>query len=399
MQNYIKSCKQQNLQDEGSGFEMIIYVVKEGDSVDRIATQFAVPVQWIIEANQLAYPYALAIGQALLILTESFMATRGIFANGFAYPFINPWVLRQTLPFLSELSVFSYGFTPEGELIEPVLPVDWMIDEALTYGTSPVITLTPFGPDGNFSNQLIHQMLSSATARNLLIQNLYEEVLEGGYRGINVDFEYILAEDRDLFTEFVRSVTLMMEELGGEVTVDLAPKTSADQQGLLYEGKDYRALGEAATRVFVMTYEWGYTYGPAMAVAPLDKVRQVLDYAVSEIPREKITMGIPNYGYDWTLPYVRGESKARTIGNIEAVQIAIANQAVIEFDEKSQTPYFHYVVGNTTHEVWFEDARSIWAKYNLLWEYPLYGFGCWQISQLFRPMWLLMDGNMEYIEE
>lgn len=399
MQNYIKSCKQQNLQDEGSGVEMIIYVVKEGDSVDQIATQFAVPVQWIIEANQLAYPYALAIGQALLILTEPVMANRGIFANGFAYPFINPWVLRQTLPFLSELSVFSYGFTPEGELIEPVLPVDWMIDEALTYGTSPVITLTPFGPDGNFSNQLIHQMLSNTTARNLLIQNLYEEVLEGGYRGINVDFEYILAEDRDLFTEFVRSVTLMMEELGGEVTVDLAPKTSADQQGLLYEGKDYRALGEAATRVFVMTYEWGYTYGPAMAVAPLDKVRQVLDYAVSEIPREKITMGIPNYGYDWTLPYVRGESKARTIGNIEAVQIAITNQAVIEFDEKSQTPYFHYVVGNTTHEVWFEDARSIWAKYNLLREYPLYGFGCWQISQLFRPMWLLMDGNVEYIEE
>lgn len=377
---------------------MIIYVVKEGDNVDKIATQFAVPVQWIIEANQLAYPYALAVGQSLLILTEPYRANRNIFANGFAYPFISPWVLRQTLPFLSELSIFSYGFTPEGELIEPALPVDWMIDEALTYGTSPVLTLTPLGSDGNFSNVLIHRMLSNTTARNRLIENLYEEVLEGGFRGVNVDFEYILAEDRDLFTAFVRDVTLMMEELGGEVTVDLAPKTSADQPGVLYEGKDYPALGEAATRVFVMTYEWGYTYGPAMAVAPIDKVRQVLDYAVSAIPKEKITMGIPNYGYDWTLPYVRGESKARTIGNIEAVQIAIANQAVIEFDEKAQTPYFHYVVGNTTHEVWFEDARSIWAKYNLLWEYPLFGFGCWQISQLFRPMWLLMSGNVEYID-
>lgn len=378
---------------------MIIYVVKEGDSVDRIATRFAVPVQWIIEANQLAYPYALAIGQALLVLTEPIMANRGIFANGFAYPFISPWVLRQTLPYLSELSVFSYGFTTEGELLEPDLPVEWMIDEALTYGTNPILTITPFGPDGKFSNQLIHQMLSDNMARNRLIENLYEEVLVSGYRGINVDFEYILAEDRDLFTEFVRDVTLAMEELGGEVTVDLAPKTSADQPGVLYEGKDYRALGEVATRVFVMTYEWGYTYGPAMAVAPLDKVRQVLDYAVSEIPREKITMGIPNYGYDWTLPYVRGESKARTIGNIEAVQIAIANQAVIEFDEKSQAPYFHYVVGNTTHEVWFEDARSIWAKYNLLHEYPLFGFGCWQVTRLFRPMWLLMEGNVEYYSE
>lgn len=372
---------------------MEIYVVKEGDNIDLIAAKFVVPVQWIIEANQLVYPYALAVGQALLILTELVTVERSMFANGFAYPFIRPWVLRQTLPYLSELSIFSYGFTPEGMLIEPALPVDWMIDEALTYGTSPILTLTPFGPDGNFSNQLIHQMLSDNMARNRLIENLYEAVLEGGYRGINVDFEYIMAEDRDLFTEFVRDVTLTMEELGGAVTVDLAPKISTDQPGLLYEGKDYRALGEVATRVFVMTYEWGYTYGPAMAVAPLDKVKQVLDYAVSEIPADKITMGIPNYGYDWTLPYVRGESKARTIGNIEAVQIAIENHAVIGFDEKAQAPYFHYVVGDTTHEVWFEDARSIQAKYNLLREYPLYGFGCWQISQLFRPMWLLMEEN------
>ena len=372
---------------------MTIYVVKEGDNIDNIASGFGVPVQWIIEANQLAYPYSLAIGQALLILTEPITTNRSLFANGFAYPFISPWVLRQTLPYLSELSIFSYGFTPEGDLIEPALPVDWMINTALAYGTSPILTLTPFGPDGNFSNQLIHEMLSNNTSKNRLIQNLYETFLNTGYKGINIDFEYILAEDRDLFTEFVREVTLSVAETGGEVTVDLAPKTSASQQGLLYEGKDYRALGEAATRVFVMTYEWGYTYGPAMAVAPLDKVRQVLDYAVSEIPKEKITMGIPNYGYDWTLPYVRGESKSKTIGNIEAVQIAIANNAVIKFDETAQAPYFHYVTENTTHEVWFEDARSIQAKYNLLLEYPLYGFGCWQISQLFRPMWLLMENN------
>lgn len=377
---------------------MFIYIVKEGDTLTRISNSFGIPMEDIIWANQLEYPYYLVIGQSLIILTEPIQEYRKLFANGFAYPFINSWILEETLPYLSELSIFSYGFTPEGELIPPALPVDWMLETALSYGCTPILTLTPFGPDGTFSNQLIHSMLSDETAQNTLIRQLSEEVEYNGYGGVNVDFEYILAEDRDLFTEFVRTVTIVIKELGGEVTVDLAPKISDTQQGLLYEGKDYRALGEAATRVFVMTYEWGYTYGPPMAVAPLNKVKEVLDYATSVIPLEKITMGIPNYGYDWELPFVRGETKATTIGNIEAVQIAMANGASIYYDDTAQSPFFHYVVGNVTHEVWFEDARSILAKYRLLQSYPLFGFGCWQIMRLFRPMWLLSTVQPDSVE-
>ncbi len=86
-----------------------------------------------------------------------------------------------------------------------------------------------------------------------------------------------------------------------------------------------------------MTYEWGYMYGPPMAVAPLNKVREVVEYAVTEIPREKIMMGIPNYGYDWELPYKRGETRAELIGNVEAVRIASENGAEIQYDEKVQS--------------------------------------------------------------
>lgn len=377
---------------------MFIYIVKEGDTLIRISNSFGIPMEDIIWANQLEYPYYLVIGQSLLLLTEPIQEYRKLFANGFAYPFINSWILEETLPYLSELSIFSYGFTPEGELLPPALPVDWMLETALSYGCTPILTLTPFGPDGTFSNQLIHNMLFDENAQDTLIQHLYEEVQYNDYGGINVDFEYILAEDRDLFTEFVRKLTTIIEDIGGEVTVDLAPKTSDTQQGLLYEGKDYRALGEAATRVFVMTYEWGYTYGPPMAVAPLNKVKEVLDYATSVIPLERITMGIPNYGYDWELPFVRGETKATTIGNIEAVQIAMAHGASIYYDDTAQSPFFHYVVGNVTHEVWFEDARSILAKYRLLQSYPLFGFGCWQIMRLFRPMWLLSTVQPDSVE-
>ena len=147
-----------------------------------------------------------------------------------------------------------------------------------------------------------------------------------------------------------------------------------------------------------MTYEWGYTYGPAMAVAPINNVREVLDYAVTEIPREKISMGVPNYGYDWKLPYVRGESKATTIGNVEAIQIAMRNDSRILYDETAQSPYFSYVNEGITHEVWFEDARSMLAKYRLVREYGLHGIGCWQIMQLFRNMWIVAQGDIEGME-
>lgn len=142
--------------------------------------------------------------------------------------------------------------------------------------------------------------------------------------------------------------------------------------------------------IYYQYHLWGYTFGPAMAVAPINKVREVVDYAITRIPPEKLSLGIPNYGYDWTLPFVRGESRARTLGNVEAVQLAIANNAAIQFDTLAMSPYFHYYQEGRQHEVWFEDVRSLQAKFALVEEYGLRGMGYWQIMQLFRANWLLL---------
>ena len=101
----------------------------------------------------------------------------------------------------------------------------------------------------------------------------------------------------------------------------------------------------------------------------------------------------PNYGYDWTLPFVQGTSKAVTIGNVQAVQIAIAQGSAIFFDEIAQSPYFTYTAEGTTHEVWFEDVRSLSAKFGLVKEYQLRGMSYWQIMQFFRANWLLLNHN------
>lgn len=377
---------------------MEIYVVQPDDTVDQIAEKTGADTASIISTNQLEYPYRLAVGQALLISKKNEQLTeaekirrRQIESSGYAYPFISDWVLDQTLPYLSELAVFSYGFTTQGDLIYPTLDDRWMVNSALLAEAKPTLTLTPLGKDGHFNNGLVSALVRQQDVQLKLLRNLVWVMTEKGYQGVNIDFEYVLPEDRDSFSAFVGRATNLLNQFGFYVTVALAPKYSDNQKGVLYEGMDYRALGQAANWVFLMTYEWGYTYGPPMAVAPVNQVRRVVEYALTRIPAYKICMGVPNYGYDWPLPYVRGTTKARTLGNIEAVQMAIFYGVPIGFDQTAQSPYFTYWQYGVEHQVWFEDVRSYQAKYNLAEEYSLRGVGIWQVNQLFRAGWELLD--------
>src|SRR5699024_9955460 len=108
------------------------------------------------------------------------------------------------------------------------------------------------------------------------------------------------------------------------VTTALAPKESTDQTGLLYEAHDYQAHGEIVDFVSIMTYEWGWAGGSPLAIAPINKVRDVLDYATTVIPSSKIMLGVPLYGRDWKVAWVQG-TLARTVSPLEAIQIGRAH--------------------------------------------------------------------------
>lgn len=418
---------------------MIIHVVQPGDTIYTIARQYNTSPQKIITDNELQNPNELVVGQTLVILVPDQVHTvqpgdtleniaqrygttvvellqynpqithadaifpgdqititldqekRGpIYVIGYAYPNIDRTVLMKTLPYLTYLTLFTYGITPEGDLIG--IDDEELIRIARDYGVAPLMLISTLTEEGTFSNELAHTILNDQEIQNNLIENVVRTMRERQYSGLDIDFEYVLPEDREKFVAFVQNMTNRLNEEGFTVLTALAPKISADQPGLLYEAHDYPALAEASDRVLLMTYEWGYTYGPAMAVAPVDRVREVLDYAVTEIPREKIYMGIPNYGYDFILPYVQGVSRADSVSNVEAVELAADVGAPIQYDEVSQAPFFvYYDNQGRQHQVWFEDARSIEAKLDLFSEYGFEGVGYWNVMRYFPQNWLVVS--------
>ena len=134
-----------------------------------------------------------------------------------------------------------------------------------------------------------------------------------------------------------------------------------------------------------------------MSVQPIEEVRKVLSYAVTEIPSEKILMGMPNYGYDWTLPYTRGEA-ASSIGFTAATELATRYNSEILYDEKTQTPYFYYTENGVRHVVWFDDPRSIEAKLGLVEEFDLAGVSYWTVNRCYVPNWLVVQSMLEPVK-
>jgi spore germination protein len=214
-----------------------------------------------------------------------------------------------------------------------------------------------------------------------------------GFYGLNIDFENVYPQDRELYNQFLQRAVDTLHPAGYFVSTALAPKVSADQKGLLYEAHDYPAHGKIVDFVVLMTYEWGYRFGPPQAISPLDQIRRVLDYAVTVIPRNKIFMGFQIYARDWKLPHIQGQ-QAETFSQQEAIHRAVQYGAAIQYDQVAQSPHFRYKDSQAvTHEVWFEDARSAQAKFDTAKDYGLRGISYWTLGYPYSQNWLLLNDN------
>ena len=366
-----------------------MYKRQSGESVYSIALRYGLSVRTLYQNNPaLGGRSALYPGQTLVIAYND-TPTRTLAVNAYSYPFIRGGLLDAALPYLTYLTPFTYGINADGTLLP--LADEWLLAAAGQYRTAALMHLSTLTEEGHFDNARSTLILEGADAQDALVQSILETVQARHYFGLDVDFEYVLPEQREAYAAFITRLREALNPLGCPVVVALAPKTSAAQRGLLYEAHDYALLGAAANAVFLMTYEWGYAYGPPMAVAPLGQVRAVLDYALTAVAPEKIFMGIPLYGYDWPLPFVSGETRAESLSPVQAVERALRHDIAIQYDAAAQAPYYHYTDhGGREHAVWFEDARSIEAKLRLADEYHLQGVGYWNLTRPFPQNWAVL---------
>lgn len=370
---------------------VLYHTVRQSESLWAIAHRYGVTVQAIAQANAITNPALISPGQNLKI-PEKMRQIIDVNAYTNVFGNVAAGQVRKDGMHLTYLCPFGYRMKDDGTL-EPA-DDQQLIAVAYEKHVIPVMSITNFSAT-EAGSKLAHTILSSPELQNKLVTNILTIMENKGYHGLNVDFENVYPSDREFYNQFLRLAVRRLHEKGFFVSSALAPKTSSEQKGLLYEAHDYAAHGDIVDFVVLMTYEWGYRFGPPQSISPINEIRRVLDYAVTVIPRNKIFMGFQLYARDWLLPHVKGQ-QAETFDMQEAVRRAVQHGAEIKYDQLSQTPYYRYVdQKQQTHEVWFEDARSAQAKFDLIKEYNLRGVSYWVLGYPFPQNWVLLEDNFQ----
>ncbi|SPF34636.1 Spore germination protein YaaH [Candidatus Desulfosporosinus infrequens] len=394
---------------------MYIHVVQSGETLWALANRYGVTIQQIVAANGLSVPETLVIGQALVVPQANQLAKPNFLRRGQKHlrsfksipsKEVNAYLINlgdagQRMVELvgndlTYLSPFSYEAKSDGSLKD--LNDFQVLKIARAHKVSPLMSITNIADKG-FDSEIAYVVLNDPSIQEILINNILSILIARGYSGLNVDFEYVPPEVRERYNNFLWQLVNRLHPLGFSVSSALAPKLSSQQKGLLYEAHDFSTHGQLLDFVVIMTYEWGWAGGPPMAIAPFNMVKRVLDYAVTVIPRPKIMIGIAVYARDWTLPFVEGGPIARTFSPQYAIQLAVRYNTSIQYDQLSQSPFFRYTDEfGRLHEVWFEDARSIQAKFNLVKDYNLRGISYWVLPTSFPQVWLVQEDSFNVVK-
>lgn len=365
-----------------------VHTVQSGETLWQIAQRYGTTVQEIIKLNRIQNPNLIQVGTVLTIPFPKPVIDVNAYTINMGETGARE--VREVGQHLTYASPFAYIMKADGSL-EAINDTP-IIQAAQERHVVPMICITNFS-FRDPGTQLAHTILSNPELQERLLTNVVNIMNEKGYRVLNIDFENVRQTDREAYNQFLQRAVDRLHPLGLFVSTALAPKTSSEQKGLLYEAHDYEAHGRIVDFVVLMTYEWGYRLGPPQAISPLNQMRRVINYAVTVIPRNKILMGFQLYARDWMLPHVQGQ-EAETFDMQEAVRRALKYGASIQYDERAQSPFFRYTdEQGRRHEVWFEDARSAQAKFNLVKEFGLLGVSYWVLGYPFPQNWLLLEDN------
>ena len=369
---------------------LTLHTVIEGENIYSVAEKYGVTTNQIWQNNiDIGGNTALEIGKRIVINDAPKQYSRKIATSAYVYSSVNRKLLMATLPYLTYLTVYSYGVEDDGYLGE--LDDEEIISLARRYGVLPIMHIANIDHNGDYSPELAKNIISDRGRQDLLIGEIIKNVTDKRYSGALIDFEYV---PREYSEDYARLLSRLDEKLGSgghKVWSSLPSKNDDMEEGELLGGYDYKKLGDASDKAILQTYGWGHMYSAAGAIAPFDKIYSVCEYAKENIEGEKLFLGVPNYGYDWS----EGSDTA-PLGNVAAIHLAAKRMVSINYDVAAASPYFEYYDDKKRlHKVYFEDARSVSSALSLVDEMGLYGISVWNAMKPNPAMWMLINGSYD----
>jgi spore germination protein len=289
-----------------------------------------------------------------------------------------PNVVAANRSSFNEASPWIYGITGKAQIVAqvPERAAETAVGmEQLRRSGIPLMPTIANVTNGQWAYEPVAAMLHDRAAMTRHINDVVTLVQREQYAGIDIDYEDLRAGDREAFTTFVTQLADALHDKDKLLSIAVFAKTTDAGEDQRNVAQDYAAIGAAADEVRLMAYDYhwaGSTPGP---VAPITWVRQVVDYAKTQMPAGKIVLGIPVSGYDW----VGGQ--AEVVSWLQCFGRTKAFNATLQYDRLSQSPSFRYTdAQGREHEVWFENAESTTAKLDAAKVTGIRGVYLWMIG-------------------
>jgi spore germination protein YaaH len=293
--------------------------------------------------------------------------------------------------YIDELATHTYSINSNGSL---VITGGGFPTSQVSYANSKGIkTLAAIrNEEGDrFSGKLGSTILNNAEVKNTLINDILNTVKTKNYKGVNIDFEMLNSNDRNAYTAFIKEVSEKLHKDGYLVTVAVPAKTLDSAKAYWTYAYDYKQLGAYADQIILMTYDEHWQSGTPGPIASAGWVQQVVNYAASVIPKNKIILGLGTYGYDWKLS--GGYAKSYSIQG--AYNTAANNNAEIQWDDTAKVPYFMYTDSTGAERiVYFEDSTSISYKLNIVNNSNLGGVAIWRLGLEDQKYWTTIKDKL-----
>ncbi len=269
------------------------------------------------------------------------------------------------------------------------------------------VAVMPIVSAWDFHPATYHAFLNDRRARQRFGQALVEACRRYGYGGFQIDFEDINWLDRDALTSTVAEAATALHRAGYEISIATVPNApglgspTAFGQWLYHHwggAYDLAALGKSVDLICLMTYDEHTRFTPPGPVAGYPWTVEQLNYALQQVPKRKLSLGIPLYGYHWwagkpfrrpggTYPRYWPNVEAKSLSALQALRLAMAYHRLIQWDPTDQASWFDFYHSGQREWVFFTDARTFETRLNLARQRGLEGFCAWVLGDEDPGIW------------